>query len=122
MDLLKIDPESGLPEDLLSIIVFCFFPTSHRHFVGNQLLNIPYILLSNEVILTGSRVENLCLPAIVYKDDGKKSSKDTWADTDMMYNTGFYKDFYKTMSLEKDKDKPVFCKVKISDPGNEDFI
>ena len=47
--------------------------------------------------------------------------RDTWADTDMMYNTGFYKDFYTTMSLEKDKDKPVFCKIKVSDPGNEDF-
>ena len=73
-----MEPECGLPEDLLSMIVFCFFPTSHRHFVGNQLLNIPYILGSNEVILTGSRVENLCLPAIVYKDDGKKSSKERY--------------------------------------------
>ena len=115
-DMLDVGPECSLPKDLMSMIVHCFFPTSYRHSSGNQLFDIPYNRGSDKEILTGSRVENLCLPAILDKSDDNLSTESTFADTDRMKDIGMFKKFYKTMSLEIDDKAPVFCKIKYGTP------
>ena len=126
MELSNIDPETGIPEDVLTLLVYTFFPTSERHFsiiLGYYEINAPYIFKSEdgtEHIFTGSSTEYLCLPAIIDMKKENDSSnypwpdKSTfiWPDRDEMINDGFLKEFYHTMRLEMDKDRPVYCRIR----------
>ena len=126
MNLSNIDPETGIPEDVLTLLVYTFFPTSERHFsfnLGYYEINAPYIFKSEdgtEHIFTGSSTEYLCLPAII---DMKKENDSSnypwpdksvfiWPDRDEMINAGIAKDIYHTMRLEMDKDRPVYCRIR----------
>ena len=114
-----VDPVSGIPKDILSLVLYCFFPMSHRHFrifKGAYRLYSHYIrhLIDGKYIYSGSKIEYLCLPAItVNRPTKSKGDVDIkWTDDDVMMDIGWFKEIYDTMSLEIDPNKPVFCRVR----------
>ena len=118
------DPISGIPDDVLSLLVYSFFP-SHLHINsgGRECPTSPYIEKHTESktvsIKTGSRSEYLCLPAIVNKEDTKEPMYDSvLSDIDVMVDPGWFQDFYDTMSIEIYETRPVFCKIQHAIPLN----
>ena len=112
----RIDPVSGLPKDLLSLLVYCFFPASHMYWhpsTGSHQLMPHYIVkearqLKN--ISTGSLPEYLHLPFKITEIMNVKSR--LIPDTDRMIDTTWFQQCYDTMSLEINEAQPVFCKIK----------
>ena len=133
------DPNSGVPIDLLSLLVYTYFPASdmQTELSGwNNDVWYQYIPKTTEGanIQTGSRYEHLglpfvvetnlaTLPVLVGQDLGKsglpvcrKDPGDDFLipDLDTMKNLGWFKDIYNTMTLEIDTTLPVFCRIKTS--------
>ena len=115
-----VDHKSGLPENLLTVAVFSFFPTSDRHnmpFGGCYKLNDQYLRHVEghnncEIIESGSGPEYLWLPLIVEKKKDTHINIKSMPDNDQMTNLGWFEEFYNTMSLEIDEKESVFCKIK----------
>ena len=99
--------------DLLSLAVYCFFPAAHRHFGqfwGSYRINSHYIMKKNDKIWIncGSGPEYLW---ICVQKDKNDEEIELMPDDDTMFVTGWCKPIYKTMSLEMDNKKPVFCRI-----------
>ena len=110
MNISRIDPESGLPKDVLSLLVYIFFLSSHSYYhisTGSHQRIPQYILKTDEeeVIYTGSVPECLNLSCTYKQGFG-------FPDFDQMVHNGWFQDCYDTMSLEMDKAQPVFCMIK----------
>ena len=122
MDILRVDRISGTPENVLSLVIYSFFPASHRHFVmidgtENYQLHAPYTGVMEEsdveYILTGSKSEYLLLPPLIGRNENPADPVFmAQSDTDVMFNPGLFKDIYDTMSLEMDKRRPVYCRIR----------
>ena len=119
MDDPTIDRISAVPLELLSEVIYCFFPTSNRHVRQYNMeydyfgQSDPYIMQEGgtEIIFSGSRVENLILPGLLIKThDGNHPSLIT-TDQDVMVNPCPGK-YIMNIALEIDKDRPVFCRIK----------
>ena len=89
----RTDPVSGLPKDLLSLLVYGFFPASHMYFhklTQSHQLVPQYILKENDatVIYTGSVPEGMYVPFI------KETEKSLllFSDIDKMVVTGDFGD------------------------------
>ena len=107
----KIDAVSGVPEDFLGLIVYSFFPLSHR-FSNNACFQIRSNYIVNnrnevEVFVTGSGPEYLMLPPLLrtLESNGKTTCL-LRPDVDMMINNHMLQFLYGTMSVETDKDRP----------------
>ena len=114
----KINAVSGVPEGLLGLIVYSFFPLSHR-FSNNACFQIRSNYIVNnpndvEVIVTGSGPEYLMLPPLLrtLESNGKKKFTLLYPDVDMMINNHMLQFLYGTMSVETDKDRPLFYRIK----------
>ena len=119
------DPVSGMPDDLLSLIVYIFFPPLHLHphtASTKSISNYFYKKQGKEIIWTGSNLENLLLPTIEKRSSGNISeqvySSLIMPDCDAMFDLGIFSDIYDSMSIEIDKNWPVFCKIKHGMPLN----
>ena len=117
----------GIPKELMSLCVYGFFPASHSHFdgfSGSYRLNSQYIIHDTECpdeyaerIFTGSMPEYLLLPPL---KDKKNNVLDVALspDVDQMIDTGFSK-IFRNMSLEIDKSRPVYCRIKHGMDAND---
>ena len=114
MNIPRTDPVSGMPKDLLSLLVYNFFPASHTYFhmqFGSHQKMPQYIAvtdLGQEIIYTGSMPEYLHLPCIydLFKHEI------SYPDVDHMIHTGWLNECYQSMSWETDEAQPIFCKIK----------
>ena len=108
-----------IPDDVLSEVIYCFFPASEKIFYFDvemrnpyekYILEVPYGIGGGEsYIYAGSRTEGLMLPFLKRVDLGTISI----ADQDKMLHLKGIDDLLcRNMSLEIDKDHPVFCRIK----------
>ena len=115
MNISRTDPVSGLPTDLLSLVIYSFFPASHMFYhpsIANHHLMPCYILKVAEnikFIYTGSLPESLHLPHI---HELLKGNSPLFPDTDRMTDTGWFCECYSSMTMELDEVQPVFCRIK----------
>ena len=129
MDVAGTDPVSGIDHDVMTHVVYTFFPKTDRYFsplgILHYKLNPQYIKIKDgtEYIFTGSAPEYLGLPQIVEQIDGSLAF--TTPDDDVMVDEGWFKEYYNTMTVEVDEDKQVFCKIrhgKMQESGKEQEI
>ena len=112
----NLDPVCELPKDLLSLLVYCFFPTSHAHFDSfnkSYRLNSQYVVMNRELgresIVTGSEPEYLWLPPVRVRDTVKTIMDiELGPDFDQMINYTLTNRLYKNMLVEIDETRPVF--------------
>ena len=108
--------EKEIQEDILSLVIYSFFPTSHRHFMPSSncyLLQAPYIILKDgkpQYIYSGSNSEYLMTPYLVDKHDDYKFPICLWSDDDIMFKWPL--PWVTAASVEIDKDYPVFFRIK----------
>ena len=124
MDDSRIDALSGLQENIISEIVYCFFPMSDRNIGSGRRSKSKGKPIfewrdNAEVIYSGSSQENLMLPTLLHRfnstEHGVKPSM-LWSDSDRMINE--FSEIDENFSLEIDKDRPVFCRIRHGIPVN----
>ena len=107
--------EKEIQEDILSLVIYSFFPTSYRHFMTSSncyRLQAPYITLKRGKLLfihSGSNSEYLMTPYLVDKHDDYKFPICLWSDDDVMFN--WPPTWFTSVTVEIDKDRPVFCRL-----------
>ena len=116
----RFDPVSGIPEDVLSLVVYSFFPTSHRHFTSSKCsykLNAPFIVKTEiaEFIDIGSKPEYLWLPLFIDKEGHEFAEGMLGSHRDTMVDFGWFESIYNFISLEMEN-RPVFCRIKLNIP------
>ena len=116
MNVSKTDCGDVSIKEVLSLLVYSFFPASHMFFhpsIASHQLIQRYILKTAEdekSIYTGSVPENLHLPLI---HDLFKGKSPMFPDTDYMIETGWFHECYDAMSCEINEFQPVFCRIKL---------
>ena len=104
----NIDHLTGLPKDVLSFLIFTFFPTSYRHFryrenfCGDALLDKS----DKNVTSTGSLPEHLDLPVLLHET--LTETEYIMPDEDLMFNVHI--DYKK--EVQTDNVRPGYCRVE----------